>query len=250
VLSGNLLPTEWCLPEDMRVYFNNEHTYRLTLEAGVPIRDALVMHSGIQLGGFPLRLGRTGSQEVRFVLPGRVSREKNIEDAIKALGVLKARRPQSRFSLEIVGAIQDTAYYEELLRMSQELASPDAVRFTPMVPHERMSDVYRGADFCFLLSHVEYFSRVALEAMASGSVLVTTAAGGGREIVRNGVNGIVVPAGAPERIAEEAARLIESERDYLGIQQDARKYVEENHDFESYVDKIEAVLTEAVARGN
>jgi glycogen synthase len=248
-LSRDLLPTEWCLPAGMLVYFNNEHTLRLTQEAGVPIRDARVIHSGIDLSKFPFRSGRTDSGTVRFVLPGRVSREKNIEDAIGAVRGLTARRPEVHFSLEIVGPIQDAAYHEELQKLAGLSAVQDCIRYTPGVPHETTSEAYRKADFCFLLSHVEYFSRVALEAMASGSVLITTAAGGGQEVVRHGVNGIVAPAGAPERIADAVATLLDSERDYLRIQQDARAYVEKNHDFESYVDKIEAVLTEAVAWG-
>jgi glycosyltransferase involved in cell wall biosynthesis len=100
-----------------------------------------------------------------------------------------------------------------------------------------------------MLSQWESFSRIPLEAMACGSVLITTAAGGVREVVRHGENAVVVPEEAPGRIAEEVTRLLESERDYLRIQQDARAYVEKNHDFESYVDRIEAILNEAVARG-
>jgi glycogen synthase len=249
MLSRNLLPTEWCLPADMIVYFNNEHTLKLTQRAGVPIRHARVIHSGLKLDEFPFRRGRTGKQDVRFLFPGRVTKEKNVEDAIRALGNLKARQPEGFFSLDVVGPVQDPAYQEELLRVALESGVRGSIRFLPMVPHDRMSEVYRQADFCFLLSHVEGLSRVTLEAMASGSVLVTTGAGGGQEVVRHGANGIIVTAGAPERIADAVAGLLETEADYLRIQENARRHVEENHDFGPYVDSIEAVLLEAVSGG-
>jgi glycosyltransferase involved in cell wall biosynthesis len=249
-LSGNLLPTEWSWPANMLIYFNSEYNLRRHAEAGVPVAGARVLHSGIDLERFAFKAGRRAIDTVNFLLPGRIVPRKGIEDAIRAIGLLRQAAPQVRYRLQVVGPVQDEQYCQAIQRLVQDLSLNDDIAFASMVPYDQMWGVYQSADFCLMLSQWESFSRIPLEAMACGSVLITTAAGGGQEVVRHGVNAVVVPEEAPERIAEEAARLLESERDYLRIQQDARAYVEKHHDFESYVDKIEAVLTEAVARGN
>jgi glycosyltransferase involved in cell wall biosynthesis len=249
-LSANLLPTEWSWPTNMLIYFNSEYNLRRHVEAGVPVSGAKVLQSGIDLKRFGFKAGRRAVDTVNFLLPGRIVPRKGIEDAIRAIGLLRQAAPQVRYRLHVVGPVQDGQYYEAIQRLVHDLSLMDDITFTSMVPYDQMWSAYQSADFCLMLSQWESFSRIPLEAMACGSVLITTAAGGGRETVRHGENAVVVPEEAPERIKEEAVRLLESERDYLRIQRDARAYVEKNHDFASYVDKIEAILIEAAARRN
>jgi glycogen(starch) synthase len=244
-LSGNLLPTEWSWPRDMRVYFNSEFNLRRHAEAGVPVVGAKVLHSGIDLDRFRYRAGRRSAGTIEFLLPGRIVPRKGIEDAIRAVGILKRWSPRIRPRLRVVGPVQDLRYYETIQRLAQRLSLEDDIAFAPMIPYEQMCSAYQSADFCLMPSQWESFSRIPLEAMACGSVLITTAAGGSREVVRHGGNGVVVPEEAPGRIAAEATRLLASDDEYLRIQQNARRYVEENHGFESYVDKVEAIFTEA-----
>jgi len=245
-LSGNLLPTEWSWPANMRVYFNSDFNLRRHTEAGVPIPGARVLHSGIDLDRFSFKAGRRATDTTEFLLPGRIAPSKGIEDAIRAIGILKRRSPRMRPRLRVVGPVHDGQFSETLRRLVQALSLNDDIAFVSMVPYDQMWTNYQGADFCLMHSQWESFSRIPLEAMACGSVLITTATGGGREIVRHAENAVVVPAQAPGRIAAEAARLIESDTEYLRIQQNGRRYVEENHGFEAYVDKVEAFLTEAV----
>jgi glycosyltransferase involved in cell wall biosynthesis len=67
----------------------------------------------------------------------------------------------------------------------------------------------------------EGFGLVLLEAMAAGKpLIVNDAPGGMTELVSDGVNGLVVPAGSPERLASAIEALIadESRRRYLGAE--------------------------------
>ena len=248
-LSGNLLPTEWSWPTNMLIYFNSEYGLARHAEGGVPVATARVIRSGIALDRFGFKPGRRAADAVKLVLPGRIVPGKGIEEAIRATAILRWKTPQLRPRLQVVGPIQNLEYYDAVRQLVKGLLLEEDVAFTAMVPHDRMDSVYHDADFCLLLSQREAFSRIPLEAMACGSVLITNASGGGREIARPGENAIVVPGTAPERIAEEVIGLVQSESDFLRIQQNARRYVEENHDLESYVDKVEAVFAEAAARG-
>jgi glycosyltransferase involved in cell wall biosynthesis len=249
-LSGNLLPTEWSWPTNMFIYFNSEFNRQRHAEAGVPVSGAKVLRQGIDLNRFGFKAGRRNINTIKLLLPGRIAPGKGIEYAVRAIAVLKSLRPQQRCQLQIIGPIQDALYHETILREVHDLSLKDDVVFTPPVSYDRMWEAYQSADFCLMLSQWESLPTVLLEAMASGSVLVTSAFGGGREIVRDGGNAVIVPEAAPGRVAEEVIRLLESEVDYLRIQPNARRYVEENHTLESYVDKVEAVLSEAATRGN
>jgi glycosyltransferase involved in cell wall biosynthesis len=57
-------------------------------------------------------------------------------------------------------------------------------------------------------SHAEGISNAILEAMASRRPVVATAVGGSPEIVREGVNGFLVPPGAPAALARRIVDLL------------------------------------------
>jgi glycogen(starch) synthase len=250
LFSGGLISPRWSWPEHMTTYFNCEFNKKRHEGAGVPVGNARVIHSGVDLKLFPFKAGRRTQDGARLVVPGRVVDNKGLMDALKAVHLLANAQPKTRLELEFVGPVQDEGYHRALEKETERLGLKQNIAFSHMLPYEKMYTAYHGADFCLMLSPWESFSRILLEAMACGSVLITTAAGGGREIVRHGENAILVPEAAPERIADEVMRLLDSDADYMRIQQSARRFVEENHDFESYVDKVEAVLVEAAARRN
>lgn len=71
------------------------------------------------------------------------------------------------------------------------------------------------ADIVVSPSATEGFSNTIIEAMAFGKPVVATAVGGTPEAVEDGVNGLLVPPGDPNRLAEALATLI-TERDLAG----------------------------------
>jgi len=88
---------------------------------------------------------------------------------------------------------------------------PYAKRFVERVPwatslgflkQNELADVYANSDICVLPSHTETCGLVALEAMASGVPVIAADAGGFRESVRDGENGVLVPPFDASRYAE------------------------------------------------
>ncbi|HKV26032.1 MAG TPA: glycosyltransferase [Candidatus Acidoferrum sp.] len=96
----------------------------------------------------------------------------------------------------------------------------DTPKFTKPFAHKHLgyvneeqyqSIIYSAADIFVIPSLQEAFGQTALESMACGTPVVGSDAGGIPELVRDGVTGLLFPAGDPRALAEALGRLIESE---------------------------------------
>jgi glycosyltransferase involved in cell wall biosynthesis len=66
----------------------------------------------------------------------------------------------------------------------------------------------RGAELLILPSEAEGFGLVLIEAMAAGVPVVATEVPGIRDVIRNGVTGVLVPVGAPQALADAVRRVL------------------------------------------
>ena len=241
IVSGGLLPTRWKMPK-MQVYFNSYSSHNRTIEAGIKLHNPKVIHSSIKFSEFPFNTSGILQRDIKFILPARIEPRKGIEDGINAIAILNKRFPNHDFFLNILGPLQDLNYYQHLNSIISDNGINQNVNFLDKIDYSQMSKMYQEADFCFLLTRFESFSRVPLEAMASGCLLICTNVGGNLEIVTDGKNGFFVPVNNPVGIADVVERIIQSPGLYNEITENARKYIENYHSFEKYIDTIEELL--------
>jgi glycosyltransferase involved in cell wall biosynthesis len=102
------------------------------------------------------------------------------------------------------------------------------------------AEFYQAADVFVLPSHVEGMSNSLLEAMACGLPVVATSVGAAPEMVRDGVDGLLVPPRDPDALARALSRLLadRATRDALGAS--ARETVMARYSLPAVVDQIEA----------
>ncbi|MFI5258260.1 MAG: glycosyltransferase family 4 protein [Candidatus Limnocylindrales bacterium] len=100
--------------------------------------------------------------------------------------------------------------------------------------------LYRAADIFVQPSHVEGMSNALLEAMACGLPAVATTVGAAPQMVDDGVDGLLVPPGDPDALANALARLLGSPdlRHAMGAQ--ASDHVHSRYSMPRVVDQIEA----------
>jgi glycosyltransferase involved in cell wall biosynthesis len=129
--------------------------------------------------------------------------------AAKALDVaLQAVQRIPRVSLLVVGDGPDRGQLE---RTSTELGLDDRVRFVGGRSREDVLRILSAADAAILSSRWENFPHLVVEALAVGTPVIATAVGGVPEIVHDGENGLLVPAGDPDALAEAIRRLVDDD---------------------------------------
>lgn len=144
---------------------------------------------------------------------GRFDPRKGIETLVQAVAKLKAECPNRALRLVLVGGSEpDQADGQERSRIEalvQELGLAAHTQFVGQVGHDRLPLYYTAADVCVIPSHYEPFGLVAIEAMACGTPVVASDAGGLKFTVIPGETGWLVPPREAEGFAMAIKRVLE-----------------------------------------
>ncbi len=128
------------------------------------------------------------------------------------------------------------------------LAEGRQVRFVPYVrDREEVARILAAAELYVAPGPAESFGLSALEAMASGTPVLSVNAGGAAERVQASGAGALYEAGDAGACAEAALTLLRSDRQALG--QAARTWAVQHHDWSRAFDGIVAAYRELLAAG-
>jgi glycosyltransferase involved in cell wall biosynthesis len=130
---------------------------------------------------------------------GRITRQKALGVALDALGRVDG------VSLLVAG---DGPDLDDVRREATERGLDGRVRFVGPLGREDVLALFRAADASLLSSSWENFPHTVVEALAVGTPVVATAVGGVPELVRNGENGLLVPAGDAGALADAIRRVV------------------------------------------
>ena len=128
---------------------------------------------------------------------GRLTAQKSLRVALEALASVDG------VDLVIAGDGDERAQLE---RDVSELGLEARVRFLGAQPRERIIELFAAADASVLSSSWENFPHTVVEALAAGTPVIATSAGGVAEVVQDGVNGLLVPIGDSAALADAIRR--------------------------------------------
>jgi len=112
-----------------------------------------------------------------------------------------------------------------------------------MADQAEMSRLYREHDFCFFPSYFKTgFSRVPLEAMASGCLVLTYGNEGSNESIQDQVTGYLLSEGDILSAADRIEVLVADNTIFKKVITTARRVIEEKYTMEDYLQNIETVL--------
>jgi len=120
-------------------------------------------------------------------------------------------------------------------------------RHVPLIPPAALVDYYQQADVLVLPSLFDSFGLVALEAMACGTPVVVTDHAGVRDVVRDGVDGFVVPSGNVAALAQTLRRLYDDRLRVEDMGRQARQRAE-GFPWELYSSRLREAIGDVMAR--
>jgi glycosyltransferase involved in cell wall biosynthesis len=160
------------------------------VKEGIPAEKLEVIPYGTDTRLFEPVTSKPQTDCFKLLFIGQIGQRKGISYLVRAYK--QFRDPKT--SLTLVGKIQGdgSAFhpYGELFRHIDH------------VPHTYLRDIYQQADVFVFPTLVEGMPLVVLEAMASGLPIITTP-NGPSDIVRDGVDGFIVPIRDPDSILEK-----------------------------------------------
>jgi glycosyltransferase involved in cell wall biosynthesis len=183
----------------------------------------VVIHPGLPLERWPLRPPPPPSDRFRILFVGGDLELKGIH------ALLDAFERELGDSCDLIVATQRAYLSAELeARMRSGGFVQLHLDLTPGSPG--LQRLYREADAFVLPTRRDASSWVALEAMATGIPVVTTAVGGIPDIVRDGETGLIVAPDDPDGIVRAVRRLQESPELVDRLVRNGRQHVEANFD--------------------
>ncbi len=202
---------------------------------GIPAKRITVIPNAVDPARFRFDLPRDGVLATQLGLDGDATvlgfigsyyGYEGLELAVRALGAIRRRYPRVRLLL-VGGGPQE----ESLRRLVHELGLADAVLFAGRIPHDRVARYYSLVDvFLYPRLPMRLTELVTplkpLEAMAQGRLVVASDVGGHRELIRDGENGFLFPAGSVDGVVEGLAHCLSAVERWPEIRATARHFVE------------------------
>lgn len=206
-------------------------------------RKAVVIHDGIDTQLFqPQRTSRP-KKVTTFGIIGRLEHRRKGQDAfIEAARIALESRKDLQFV--IVGhEREEIPDQEQSLHETIRLHGlTEKIEFRGLVPHEQMPEVMKALDVLVLCSkQPEGLGIVLLEAMACRKAVIAFAEGGPLDIIKDRVNGLLVPAQNTRGLAEAMLELAGNARLRRSLGVEGRKTVESSFRNELTAIEIERV---------
>ena len=239
--SGRIITVSRKAAEDLRKWYGPGVIDKcVTIYNGV---DTTVFHPDEEARDLIRCRFNLSPQTMLLLTLGRLTHEKGHHLLIEALAILLNKLPSIK--LMIVGEGENLTALQSIAR---RFSVADRVIFTGPVENHETASYYNAADlFLFPTLTVEGLPFVLLEAMACGKAVIASDRGGNREVIRNGENGILIPSGDSQRIADEIEALAAHREIADRLRQCALSTIREEFGMVRMIDRMEEEMSAVVA---
>lgn len=176
---------------------------------------------------------------------GRVSKEKNIANLLRAASIVLGKYPNTKFM--ICGEGEEK---KKLKVISRNYGIENNVFFLGNVSHKDLPNYYHACDLFVLPSDYEGFGKVLLEAAMAEKPAVATNLSGPLDIIVNHKTGFLVPPRSPEQLAQKIIALIENPELGISLGTNAKKHVMKNFNPERNIQRIANLWKDVSLVGN
>ena len=199
-----LAQTRWLAKRTDRIVGCSEGVRRVLLEMGMPPARPIAIPNGVRLQPFADAEAQPFAQRIPgIVMVARFSRQKDHATLLRAVALLRERglAPPLLFA----GGGKDL-HRRPLEKLADELGIAAQVQFLGVVrdvPQRLMAH-----QLCVLSTHYEGMPLALLEGMAAGCAVVGSAVPGVREVLDDGVDGLLVAEADAPALADALERVL------------------------------------------
>ncbi|HUL39014.1 MAG TPA: glycosyltransferase family 4 protein [Methanomassiliicoccales archaeon] len=152
----------------------------------------------------PRRAGRDfDARRLDILFVSNLLPYKGLDTLVSAL----AKLGREDFKLRVVGRACDQVYVDSVRRQVDSEGMLDEVEFLGRVDDARLSSLLDESHLLAVPSLHEGLGIVYMEAMGHGLPVMASASGGAKEIIRDGVQGFLIPPRGTDLLAERLTRV-------------------------------------------
>ena len=201
-----LAQARWLAQRTDRIVGCSEGVRRVLLDMGMPPDRTIAIANGIRVEPF----ADADAQQFAHRTPGivmvaRISKQKDHATLLRAVALLRDRGLTPPVLFAGGGKARPRAALEAL---AGQLGIAGQVQFLGV--HRDVPGLLMGHQVCVLSTHYEGMPLALIEGMAAGCAVVGSAVPGVREVIRDGIDGRLVPAGDAEALAQALQALLEA----------------------------------------
>lgn len=163
---------------------------------------ASVIPNVVDLGAYTFRLRQ--ELEPRLVWMRAFHSIYNPEMALRVFAIIRRDHPDAT----MVMAGVDKGLEPSIKSMAKDMGLEHAVRFPGFLDHKAKIKEFSNADIYLNTNSIDNMPVTVIEACAMGLPVVATDVGGLRDLIADGLNGILVPDGGVHEMADAVNRLL------------------------------------------
>ncbi len=187
----------------------------------IKFRDICMVANPIDIEFFKPNHSLYDTKTVLYV--GRLEFRKGVHILIRAVPYVLEKFPQVKFVF--IGS--DCGMKPYLIEKINQLRIRDSIEFVDQIPPYKLLSYYQQCALCVVPSLWENQPYVILEAMACGKPVIASKVGGIPEIIKDKVNGILVPAGSFLELSKAIIKVLDDKELQQDLGNRAREYIED-----------------------
>lgn len=205
-----------------------------------PVESVRLIPNGVDTKRFlPLSNARRPTGAVTLGIGSRLQPNKGLEDLLDALAILAEDNLHPALLIAGDGKLRGA-----LESQIERLCLCQQVKFLGFI-HD-MEKFYQSIDVGVLASLSEGLPLFVLEAMSCGIPVVATDVGGTRELLRDGVDGFLVPAREPAALAAALRKLLQHPEDRQQMGMNARSRIEAGFSRTLFFERVSGLYREVL----
>jgi len=163
----------------------------------------------------------------RIIFVGRLEKQKNVLSLVRAVKTI----PNAKLYIFGSGSLEN--------EVRKEIEGFSNIRLMGVIPHEKLPYELNKSEIFILPSLYEGHPKALLEAMACGLPVIGSKVEGIREIIEDGINGLLCDP-TPEDIRKKIISLLSDKSLRKRLGKTARSFIMENYSFEkAYAKELE-----------